>query len=227
MKKNLLVIIITHLSFAAFSQADNASIRMYNKLDDLARNKKEYYKRNVEGSPYWNPNFAPAQVNDVAQMAMMRYEANADEFEFINASKDTLVLKKEERFNTITFTLTNTKYKFVNYTDKKGEVVNGYLILLAEKNNFALYKKQPISFIKEKFATSSYDNDQPARFERGDEVFYFKDKDKPILEFPDSKKGLLKMFPEKKAELESFIKENKISFDKEPDLIKVAHFLAG
>jgi hypothetical protein len=227
MRKNLLVITITLLSITAYSQTDNAAIRMYNKLDDLSRNKKEYYKFNVEGSPYWDPNFAPAQVNDVAQRAMMRYEANADEFEFISATKDTLVLEKEARFNTIVFPLTNTKYKYVNYTNKKGEDVNGYLILLAEKNNFMLYKKQPINFIKEKFATSSYDSDQPAKFERGSEVFYFKDNDKPILEFPDSKKKLIKLFPEKKTELEAFFKDHKTDFKVEGDLIELANFMAG
>lgn len=227
MKKNGLAVIITLLSIAAYSQLDNAAYRMQNRLEDLASNKKEYYKFSVEGSPYWNKNFAPALVNDVAQIAMMRYEANADEFEYINTSRDTLVLNKEERFNTITFTLTNVKYKYVSYTNKKGEDVTGYLILLADRNNFMLYKKQVINFIKEKFATSSYDSDQPARFEPGKDIYYFKDKEKPILEFPSSKKSLLKLFPEKKTEIETFIKENKIDFDKETDLIKLANFLAG
>jgi uncharacterized protein YneR len=227
MKRTLLVISITLLSIASYSQVDNAAIRMYNKLDEKAKNKKSYYKSNVEGSPYWNTAFTPALVNDVPQVAMMRYEANADEFEFINTNKDTLVLSKEERFSTITFKLTNTKYKFVNYIDKKGEDVNGYLILLADKNNFVFYKKQTINFIKEKFETSSYDISQSARFERGNDIFYFKDKGKAIAEFPNSKKKLIKLFPEKKTELETFIKENKIDFDKESDLIKLANYLAG
>jgi hypothetical protein len=224
MKRNLLAVSITLLSIAAYSQTDISAIRMYNKLDDLDRNKK-YLKSHVEGSPYWNPNFAPALVNDVAQVAMMRYEANEDEFEFINAAKDTLMLSKEARFNTITFTSTHTKYKFVNYKNDKGEDVNGYLILLSEKNNFKLYKKQTITFIKEREATSSYDMNQSARFEKGDEIFYFKDKENPIMKFPDSKKKLLKLFPEKKTELEAFIKENKIDFERESDLIELAIFL--
>ncbi len=226
MRKHLSVI-VTLLSFAGYAQVDNAAIRMYNKLDELSRNKKENYKSSVEGTPYLNPNFAPAKVNDVAQISMMRYEANADQFEFINEKRDTLVLNKEDRFNTVLFTLSNLKYKFVHYKNKKGEEVDGYLILLAEKNDFTLYKKQTINFIKEKFATSSYDMDQPAKFERGEEVFYFKEKDQPILEFPRSKKGLVKLFPQRKAELEAFIKDNKIDFDKESDLVKISYFLAG
>lgn len=225
--RKIFLVVLPLLSVVAYSQLDNAAFRMQNKLEDLARNKKEYYKFNVEGTPYLNPMFTPATVNDVAQTAMMRYEANADEFEFINSTRDTLVLNKEERFNTITFTLTNVKYKFVKYKDKKGEEVDGYLILLAEKNNSMLYKKQVVKFIKEKFATSSYDSDQPARFERGEDVYYFKNKENPIVEFPNSKKALIKLFPDKKADIEAFLKQNKIDFGKEADLITIANFIAG
>jgi hypothetical protein len=42
---------------------------------------------------------------------------------------------------------------------------------------------------------------------------------------PASKKNITKMFGEKKAAIESFIKENKITFSDEDDLIKIIDFL--
>ena len=228
MKKNVLVAVIVLISYAAHSQLDNAAFRMANTLDEKARNKSSKFQASrAEGTPYLNKMFTPAVVDGVEQVAMMRYEAYSDQFEFINPAKDTLVLDKDEPFNTITFKLNNTKYKLVEYVTKE-EKVKGYLVLLTEKNNFSLYKKQIVKYYKEKFATTSYDTDAPPRFERGNDTFYYRrNETSPVVEFPTSKKSLLKVFPEKKAELEAFIKENRIDFDKEADLIRLANFIAG
>ena len=48
-----------------------------------------------------------------------------------------------------------------------------------------------------------------------------------ISEFPGSKKELIKLFPDKKQSIEAFFKEQKISFDKEADMIKIVDFLAA
>ena len=45
------------------------------------------------------------------------------------------------------------------------------------------------------------------------------------MEVPTSKKGFLKLFPEKKVEIEDFVKQNNTDFEKEQDLIKRADFL--
>ncbi|MGV3696484.1 hypothetical protein [Flavobacterium sp.] len=227
MRKNLLVITITLLSLAAHAQIDNAAFRMQNVLEDKARNKSKYYSpATTQGSPYLNKLFTPAIVSGAGQTEMLRYEAYSDDMEFVTATRDTLALIKGEPFTSITFKLTNTKYNLVEYT-RKNEKINGYLISVAEKNNFTLYKKQVVNFYKEKFANSGYENDTPARFERGADVYFIKDNDKEIVEFPSSKKALLKLYPAKKTEIEAFLKENKTDFDKEADLIKLLGFLAS
>lgn len=178
------------------------------------------------GSPYLNKSFLPAKVGNVTKGAFMRYDAYNDEFEFINAKNDTLVLNKVEKFSNITFTHTNTKYQLVNYNNKKGDAIVGYLIVLHENKGFALYKKQNISYTSEQTGERPFEPSSPARFEQTKDNYYFKNNDKGIALFPSSKKGLLKLFPEKKIEIEAFVKQNDIDFDKESDLSKIVDFLA-
>lgn len=66
----------------------------------------------------------------------------------------------------------------------------------------------------------------PAKYVKMDDTFFLKNKDKGTSKFPDNKKGLLKLFPDKKEAIESFLKENKIDFDSESDLMKIIDFIA-
>lgn len=226
MKKNITAFVFALVSIFGYCQ-NHENDRITDVLNEYALNKQlKYEPSKTLGSPYLNKLFAPAVVSGVSKNAMMRYDAFSDEFEFVNSSKDTLVFNKVEPYNTITFTITNTKYKLVDY-DKKGKTVTGYLIWLCEKNDFTLFKKQNVVYTDEKIATTSFDRNLPAKFDREKDSFYFKNKNQGIIEFPTSKKGLLKLFPDKKDALEAFIKENNIDFKNEADLIRVAGFLAG
>lgn len=230
MKKLFVITIIgSFISISGYSQVNNQGddrTRLLNVLEEMARNRDKYYVASrTEGSPYIVKSFTPATVSNVTNTALMRYDAYQDEFEFINPSKDTLALNKSELYNTITFTITNTKYNYVNYT-KNGKPVTGYLIWLHDKNGLSFYKKQNVSFTKERIAKSGFDKDIPANFSRGEDTFFIKDNDKGIREFPTTKKGLLKLYTERKDALETFIKQNNIDFDKEADLIKIVDFLA-
>lgn len=46
-------------------------------------------------------------------------------------------------------------------------------------------------------------------------------------EFPENKKGLIKLFPDKKEVFETFLKENKINFSDENDLKKLIDLISG
>lgn len=230
MKKQI-AFIVTLLCVTVYSQnnqsyQNNELNRNIDVLNEFALNKQlKYEPSKIVGSPYLNKMFAPAIVSNVSKNAMMRYDAYSDEFEFVNSTRDTLVLNKVEPYTAITFTITNTKYQLVDYNNK-GKMTKGYLIWLAEKNNFTLYKKQNVTYTKERIAKSGYEKNTPASFERAHDTYYLKDNDKGIFEFPSNKKGLIKLFPEKKTELESFIKQNSIDFEKESDMIKIVDFLA-
>lgn len=227
MKNPLTLAVITLLfSMTAFAQ-NNTTTRLMDDLETVSLGGRKIRKESPEtqGSPYLKKWFATAKVDGVTKVANMRYDVFNDEFEFINSKSDTLVLDKVELFKTITFVDLNTKYQLVNYT-KKNKPVIGYLIYVYEKNDYVLYKKQNIIYVEKKVNSVPFETVIPAKFVQTDDVFYFKNGAQGIAEFPTNKKGLLKLFPEKKTALEDFIKQNNIDFDKEADIIKVLDFLS-
>ncbi|MFZ4680420.1 MAG: hypothetical protein ACOYLP_09655 [Flavobacterium sp.] len=176
------------------------------------------------GSPYPNKAFLHAKVGDVVQNALLRYNACYDEFEFINSKNDTLVLNNAAAFSTITITYPKALYQYVNFTEKSGKLNTGYLVSLFEKNGYLLYKRQKIKYYDAIPAKSSYDTSTQARFVPLKDTFFIKINDGEIFELPTNKKELLKLFPEKKTDIEIFIKQNEIDLEKEPDVIKLIEF---
>lgn len=180
----------------------------------------------IQGSPYLQKMFAAAKVENVTQKYFMRYNVFEDEFEFITPKNDTLILDKIKDFNKITFSGTNKKYVLVEYTNSGGKLTKGYLIELYLKGKSGLYEKENISFYPGKIAKTSLEKDMPARYAKADPRYYFNSSETNIIEFPENKKQLFKLFPEKKSVIEAFLKENKIDFDLETDKIRIIDFLA-
>jgi cephalosporin hydroxylase len=70
------------------------------------------------------------------------------------------------------------------------------------------------------------EKDMPAKFNKESDAYYLKDTNGNISDFPESKKQLTKLFPDKKTAIENFVKENKIDFDADADRVKIVDFLA-
>ncbi len=221
----ILAVVATVFSFTVHSQ-NNTTTRLMDDLETATLGARSIRKSSPEtqGSPYSKMFFLPAKIEGISKVALMRYDVFNDEFEFINSKNDTLILNKVATFNPITFSDENIKYQLVNYT-KKNKSNFGYLINAYQKNDCILFKKQNIIFVEKKVNSVPFETVVPAKFVQTDDTYYFKDGDKDITEFPTSKKGLVKIYPEKKAILEAFIKQHNIDFDKESDLIKLIDFL--
>jgi hypothetical protein len=177
------------------------------------------------GSPYIQQSFAMAKVPNIDVEAYMRYNAYNDEFEFITPKNDTLVLDKVDDFSHIDFVGLKKKYRLLAYTNS-GKLKYGYLIAQYEKGDFVLLRKENIGYINAKIAKTSYERDMPARYDKKGDSYFLQSKN-GISGFPDSKKELTKLFPDKKQAIEDFLKSNKIDFDSESDLIKMVDFLAA
>ena len=180
----------------------------------------------IQGSPYIVSKFEPVKVVNIIEQALMRYNVFKDEFEFISTKSDTLILDKIADFNNLNFVATNTKYKLLNYLNLDDKYQFGYLITVYEKGNFGLFKKENITLTEEKIAKTSLEKDMPAKYYQTGNTYFLKYNDK-IQEFPSNKKRLVKIFPDKKEAIETFVKENKIDFDKDVDKIKVVDFLTS
>lgn len=209
------------LGVTAFAQDNTQSARM---VGETFINPKRMKDRPL-GSQYFEAEFAPANVAVLNIKASMRYNVYKDEFEFISPKKDTLILDKIADFKTIVFTNQNKKYELLTYTNDSDNLTTGYLIALDTKGAFTLYKKENITFYKEKIAKTTLEKDMPAKYAKTETVYYLKNAN-GIVAFPTSKKRLVKLYPEKKEAIETFIKDKAISFREETDLIKIVAFLA-
>jgi hypothetical protein len=179
-----------------------------------------------KGSPYNQTAFARAKVLAVNVDAYLRYNVYADEFEFISPKNDTLILDKIDDYASIHFSGLNRKYILVPYTEGK-KLVYGYLIDVYQKNGYGLLKRENIGFTEAKVAKTTLETAMPAKYNKLSDSHFFKNKEAGIVSFPDSKKALIKLFPDKKDAIETFVKDNKIDFDQQADLIKVVDFLAA
>lgn len=227
MKKTFFTILFLGLSIYS-TQAQQLLDRIDPTHSSALRKYSNPKKEGIEGSPYINSYFDMANIEGIPNNIMMRYNGGKDEMEYIldeNGKKDTLVLKKADQLKTIIFKNKNIKYEYVPYTNAKGESIYGYLVVLSEKNNVTLYKQESIVLMPAKEAANSYQSSSPARYVRSEDRYYIKTVN-GTSPFPDSKKKLLALYPDKKSAIETYLKENKTSFKKESDLIKLTAFIA-
>ncbi len=228
MKFYIITFFIYFVSIFGFSQEDRSGGKSYKYQPSLGNGVfREVEKdRKVEGSPYFNANFSVIKVENFEQNYKMRYNVFKDEFEFISIKNDTLILDKIEDFKNLNFVSTNTNYKLVNYLNQDEKFYYGYLIDIYQKNNFGIFKKENITLTEEKIAKTTLEQNMPAKYYKSSDTYFLKSKEK-ISEFPSTKKRLTKLFLDKKDIIETFLKENKIDFDKDSDKIKIINFLAS
>lgn len=228
MKKNFFTALC---SFMIFSVSAQNTIDLFSRTNvDLHRNNRleNKYDKAV-GSPYTSEQFNVATISSVGTPVLVRYNAEADEIEVENkeSEKKYFTLPKDNQYNAIIFKNGTYKFKLLNYKDVKGAEVNGYLIEKFSKNDVTLFKKEKINYVKGKEAENSYTMSSPAKLVRAKDEFYIQLKNKDIVEFPKNKKKFIALFEAKKEAINTYLKENDISFGEEADMAKVTEFISS
>ena len=180
----------------------------------------------ASGTPYIDQAFKHATISGVQNQVLVRYNAESDEFEIDNGDDTKYILPKKLEYNTITLKNNASSYNLVNYKDSKGNNTEGYLQNKFSNNEVTFFLKEKINYIAGKEAINSYTSDSNPKLVRGKDEFYLKLKDKEITEFPNSKKKLIAIFPEKKDQITDFLKQNNPSFSNANGLTKIAQFIS-
>jgi hypothetical protein len=121
-------------------------------------------------------------------------------------------------------TINNVTYKyFTNYDSKDND---GYFVVLTKSKDskYILYKKEKVKFVPAYTPGSSYGEEKPAKYVVDKSKYYFKNQDK-LVEFPEKKSELLKLFPNNKEAIELYLKENKVKFNEDSSLLLLTTFL--
>jgi hypothetical protein len=191
----------------------------------LDRNRLENKKKNIAGTPFDDEKYMPAKISGVNEVAMIRYNAYVDQIE-VEVEGATYNLPKKDEYNQIVFVGSNKTISLKSYTDSKGVNTYGYLYEIASGTKSKVYLKKIVILTPEKEPISSYDSYVPAKYNSGNDEYYF-ELNGQIKFMPKGKKDLIALFPNKKSEIQSFLKQNKISFKDESDIIKLSEFLGS
>ncbi len=176
------------------------------------------------GSMYINERYMPAQVTGYDNNVLVRYNAYSDYFEINNTKTGQAETLSKNPEVEITVVSTNQTYKVLEYKTEKGETHYGYLTVISEGPKVSLYKKETIVLQPEFFPSNSYQSYKAANYKKSDDEYYIK-LNNEIVYLSSKSKHLAKMMPEQDKEIKTFIKKNKISLDKEQDLVKLADYL--
>lgn len=223
---SLIILAITSLSlhaqqFATVFPSINEAARVakFNKLIDEVNNGKEKIKySDISGIPYYSAGFVRAKVGDTPSYVPIRYNTFLDAIE-IMADNTVYEIPREESYPKFTFEGTNEKLVLVNSHDDYA----GYFFEISSGKN-RLLKKVTTKFHDAIPSNNSMITSTPARFETLKPIYFIKTED-ALIKIPKNTKDLGQSFPDKKNELNDFLKSNKIKLNNEADLIKLSQFL--
>lgn len=223
MKKIAVALTLLAVSFGNAQTRGGYDISGVGMGQVLDLGQKANAKENVNGSPYFVETYLPVKLSNFEnENISVRYNAADDEMEFKKDGQVYYVPKSDDL--SIKFLNSGKEYHYTTYTEK-GDAKSGYLILLSENEKVSLFKKEQIKFVPAKEAANSYDTGRPAEYKKADDVFFL-ELNGSIENFPKNKKELIKKFSNKEKEISSFLKQNKISFSREADLVELTKFLS-
>jgi len=179
-------------------------------------------EEDIEGSPYLNEEFIKGtvyttnkyQYNDIP----LRYNIYNGDVEFKTPDNKILAIAASETIEKIVFG--NYTLEYIPYISvKKAE--NGYLLVLS-KGKVSLYAKPEITYVAPTKA-AAYKDAEPAKFQRRNDTFYLRIGSETAKSV-GNKKDLNGAFPDHQAEIEAFLKKNKISTSKADELKSLVEF---
>lgn len=166
----------------------------------------------TEGNPYpANDKFLDAKIASNEKLTKVRYNANLDQFEFLQNGQ-MLLMGREDWYSPIYFPDLKETVVLANYPSK-GKSIKGYLFTYIEGEEISIYRKISRKFVKGEYATSSFDKDKPNRFIEEPDVYFIKQKNGEFVEFPKNIRKLVALFPDKKETLQKNIKNNNFDFN--------------
>lgn len=175
---------------------------------------------NIEGSQFYDEHFNKATISNSPSTFNVRYNAFLDEMEILNKNEVVFVNKRYHR-GSITLTDKDVTYKILKEIDGDQETL-GYFVLIDGTGSVALYKKERKQLVYDNKLTRKNDSE----FKNVRTSYYVEfDNSKIAVEVPTNKRDFADLFPEKKAEILSFIKKNKLKLRQEEDIQRLITYI--
>lgn len=214
MRKSILFILLIFSGIAIYGQH---SYKIYTgPLLSVSRD-TDKPQHNIVGTPYFNVNFMSAIIGNTNEKAPIRYDAHLDRIEILFDDKVYEVPRNED-IPVFKFEMINTPIVYVKET-------KGYYFRLVDGKN-QLLKKEKIKLkeIKSSIEPNSLIKEGYIKFEKQNPLYFIKAGEK-LLQVPKNAKDFVNIYPDRREELERFIKENNIKIKQEESLIKLVQFM--
>ena len=179
----------------------------------------------ISGTPYLDDKFYLADISGVPEKVLVRYNSATDEVEIKKDDGDKeFLLPRSDEYSTIVTKFGKYTLKRVDYVSYKGESINGYLVEVWSNESASLLRRDKIK-VEDAREGNGYTGFIPSKYVKASPEYYIQLKGKEIQQFPKNKKMVIEINNDKKSEIERFFKENKLSFKKEEDMVKIAQFI--
>lgn len=221
--RKLVLIVSSFISIMSYAQAGNENVSYSTGNFFMRSNRPSSKEYVVDGSPYTNGDkFNKVTIKGYSKEVQdLRYNAYEDEMEFKNGSE--LFYTNKENNLKIQFPDLKKTYESLTYT-YDGKTKSGYLVLLVENPKFSLYKREKMELLRGEKSPNAYGKDANDYYAKETDLYLIA-KDKKFSKFPKNTSEASGFFSIDKKELETFVKSNKINFNKEPDMIKLVEFV--
>ena len=223
MKKLIVLVLFALISIKTYSQATLyvGENFMNNYRNVVINTSKNSYGENITGSPFTTDDFVFGKVIGYKNNYLLRYDAFNEQM-LAKRKDDKIFIVNKETITEVTFN-DGTKYVVFDYTFD-GIKKNGYLEVLMSNSAISLLKKEVIKFRPAQKPATGYDQPKPPAFVKARDRYLISNTMGEINSF-NKKKDFLQLFPDKKNDIEKFIKSNKIKFTKEKDLIRLVEHI--
>ncbi|MCH2196283.1 hypothetical protein [Kordia sp.] len=181
---------------------------------------------NVKGSPYLYEKYKLGQffVGDKSYgNVMMRLNTYTDEIELMPVEGEEVGALMKIDDSRLTFE--NKTLKLLPYKDEDDYAQKGYFLELTQNKDLKLLLRKKCLFSPNEKALTANQKDRAAKFTQYDYFYILKDGNLTSIE--PKKKSVLKMFPDKRSEIKSYIKSEKLKLKKEKDFAKLVDYIAS
>ena len=219
MKKILLTFTLFFIHYSLVNAQSTIAVSEYS-LQTLREDLRlvKFNEASTNREQYFNFVFNTADVSGFKEKEKLRYNAFLDQFEFI---RDGYLYQLDKNIDqVITFDNKDT-YKYATYL-LNNELETRYLKVLSPLNKkYVLYKKLMID-ATDALGTNGFTNTDSSGKRYTKEEKLLIGNDETLYVVPGSAKKLNQLL---NVDIESFVKENKLSLRKESDLIKLMEYL--
>ncbi|WBV59587.1 hypothetical protein PFY12_11015 [Chryseobacterium camelliae] len=221
--KKIILVLFGSISLLINGQIGNENISYSTGNFFMKANRPSTKEYIVDGSPYSNGDqFNKVIIKDYSKNVQdLRYNAYEDEMEFKNG--DELFYANKENNLKIHFPTLNKTYKCFNYNyDGKSKL--GYLVVLVDSPKYSFFKREKVELLRGEKSPNAYSKDANDYYAKEKDL-YLVSKNNILFKFPKNIGEASEFFSVDKKEMESFVKSNKINFNKEIDMVKLVEFI--